>query len=256
MKRAAPPLVTFAVVIGLWSGVSYGLLKPSRRFLLPPPQDVVRVGFLDWHNLHEILAALGLTARVAAVGLAIAIALGVTLAVAMSQASWVERSIYPYAVVLQTIPILAITPLLGFAFGFNFASRVLVCVLVALFPIVTNTLFGLQGTDPSQADLFALHQASRVTRLWKLQFPAALPAMFAGFRIAAGLSVVGAVVGDYFFKQGQPGLGILIDVYRSRLQSEQLYATVIVSSLLGVSAFVLVGVVRQRVVGRWSDPSR
>ncbi|MHB8463396.1 MAG: ABC transporter permease [Acidimicrobiales bacterium] len=256
MKRVGPPLATFAAAIGVWLAVSYVVLEPSRRFLLPPPQDVMRVGFLNWHNLHEILTGLALTSRVVAVGWGIAFIIGVGLAIAMSQAKWIERSIYPYAVVLQTVPILAITPLLGFVFGFNFTSRVLVCVLLALFPIVTNTLFGLLSADQLHHDLFSLHRASRVTRLWKLQLPAALPAMFTGLRISAGLAVIGAVVGDFFFKQGRPGIGILIDLYRSRLQSEQLYAAVIASSLLGVAAFLLVGAVGRLVVGRWHEPPR
>ena len=93
----------------------------------------------------------------------------------MSQAKFIERSVYPYAVMLQTIPILAIVPLIGFAFGFNFRSRVLVCVLIAMFPIITNTLFGLLSVDHGQHDLFTLHGVGRWRRLWKLQFPGRPP---------------------------------------------------------------------------------
>ena len=96
-------------------------------------------------------------------------------------------------------------PLIGVLFGFDFSSRVLVCVIIALFPIVANTLFGLLSVDRSQHELFTLQGASRSTRLWKLQFPAALPAIFVGLRISAGLSVIGAIVGDFFFRQGDPG---------------------------------------------------
>ena len=95
------------------------------------------------------------------VGLAIAIVLGMLFAMLMSQAKWIERSLYPYAVVLQTIPILALVPLIGFWFDFNFRSRVIVCVLIAIFPIITNTLFGLLSADQGQHDLFTLHGASR-----------------------------------------------------------------------------------------------
>ena len=91
-----------------------------------------------------------------------------------------------------------------------------------MFPIVANTLFGLQSVDQAHHDLFTLHGASRCTRLWKLQFPAALPSIFTGLRIAAGLAVIGAIVGDFFFQQGDPGIGILIDRYQRRLQSEQM----------------------------------
>jgi NitT/TauT family transport system permease protein len=174
----------------------------------------------------------------------------------MSQAEAIERSIYPYAVVLQTIPILAIVPLIGFAFGFTFRSRVLVCVLIALFPIITNTLFGLLSADHGQHDLFTLHGAGRWKRLWKLQFPGALPSIFTGLRISAGLSVIGAVVGDFFFLQGQPGLGALINLYSNRLEPDQLYAAVIVASLFGVLTFALVGLIAQRVVGGWHESAR
>jgi NitT/TauT family transport system permease protein len=251
-----PPLVTFLFVIGVWCFISYVLLKPSRRFLLPPPQQVIRTGFLNWRNFHQILSGLELTARAAGIGFVIATVIGMTLAVLMSQAKSIERSIYPYAVILQTIPILAIVPVIGFAFGFNFRSRVLVCVLIALFPIITNTLFGLLSVDHGQHDLFTLHGAGRWKRLWKLQFPAALPNIFTGLRISAGLSVIGAVVGDFFFVQGPPGIGILINLYSDRLESDQLYAAVIMASLLGVVTFALVGFIAQRVVGSWHESAR
>ena len=251
-----PPLLTFGLVIGLWCFVSYVLLKPSRRFLLPPPQQVVRVGFLNWRNFHQILDGLALTARAAGIGFVIATAIGMGLAILMCQSKSIERSVYPYAVILQTIPILAIVPVIGFAFGFTFRSRVLVCVLIALFPIITNTLFGLLSVDHGQHDLFTLHEVGRWTRLWKLQLPAALPNIFTGLRISAGLAVIGAVVGDFFFVQGPPGIGVLISLYSDRLQSEQLYAAVIMASLLGVFTFVLVGFVSQRVIGAWHESAR
>jgi NitT/TauT family transport system permease protein len=248
-----PPLVVFLVFIGIWLLFSYVFLNPDRRFLLPPPQKVVSVGFFDWANFHEILNGLWLTTKAALFGLGLSIVIGMALAIAMSQARWIERSLYPYAVVLQTVPILALVPLVGFLIGFNFPSRVLVCVLIALFPVITNTLFGLVSVDSGQHDLFTLHGASRWTRLLKLQLPAAMPSIFTGFRIAAGASVIGAVVGDFFFKQGQAGIGVLIDLYSNQLQSEKLYAAVIMSSLLGVVMFVAVGLINQRVVGPWHE---
>lgn len=248
-----PPLGVLALVIGVWLLITYAFLAPRRRFLLPPPQDVLRLGFFDPFNRSEILDALWSSTKVALVGLLIAIVLGTAFAVAMSQARWVERAFYPWAVVLQTIPILAIVPLIGFWFSYGFDSRVLVCVLIALFPIITNTLFGLKSTDRSHRDLFALHGASRRERLLKLQFPGALPAIFTGWRISAGLSVVGAIVGDFFFRQGEPGIGRLIDGYTARLQSEQLFAAIIASSLLGLTVFWVFGVLGRAVVGSWDD---
>lgn len=251
-----PPLVVFGLVIGVWYAITYLLLEPDRRFLLPPPHAVVAVAFGNAANLRELLGALLRSAGVAGAGLAIAIAVGTATAVAMSQARWVERSFYPYFVVLQTVPVLALVPLFGFWFGFGLTSRVLVCVLVAMFPIVANTLFGLLSVDEEHHDLFTLYGAGRFLRLVKLQLPAALPAVFTGLRISAGLSVIGAIVGDFFFKQGDPGIGILIDLYRQRLQSEQLFGAVILSSLLGVLVFVAFGALARRVTGNWHSSTR
>jgi NitT/TauT family transport system permease protein len=246
-----PPAAVFVAVLGIWYGVSYLLLDPQRRFLGPPPHEVVKVSFLDPYNLKELFDALWLSTRVAFIGLFIATVLGMLLAIAMSQARWVERSLYPYAVLTQTIPILAMVPLFGFWFGFGYVSRVLVAVLFCIFPIIANTLFGLRSVEQDHHDLFTLHDAGRLTRLWKLQLPAALPSIFTGLRISAGLAVIGAIVGDFFFKQGAPGIGILIDLYRSRLQSEQMFAAIIVSSLLGVIVFWSFGFLARRVVGGW-----
>ena len=256
VAQVVAPMIVFALVIGVWLFISYVLLEPRRRFLMPPPQEVVRVGLFDARNVSEILGGLWSTTQVAIVGLLVAIVIGTVVPVAMIQARWVEWSIYPWAVVLQTIPILAIVPLIGFWFQFGFSSRVLVCVLISLFPIITNTLFGLKSTDQAHHDLFTLQRAGRLQRLLKLQLPGALPAILSGWRIAAGLSVVGAIVGDFFFRQGEPGIGRLIDDYRARLQSEQLFAAVGLSSLLGLVVFWGFGLLGQLLVGSWHESHR
>ena len=251
-----PPLVVFLLVIGVWILASEVILAPSKRFLLPAPWSVVSVAFFDGHNRAELFSGLWLTARAAMVGLLLSIVIGMVTAIAMSQAKWVERSVYPYAVVLQTIPVLALVPLVGFTLGYNFPSRVLVVVLIALFPVITNTLFGLLSVDQGHHDLFTLHKVGRVTRLFKLQLPAAMPAIFTGLRIAAGASVIGAVVGDFFFQQGTPGIGTLMNTYASDLESERLYAAVILSSGLGIVVFLAVTWLERRVVGRWHTSTR
>jgi NitT/TauT family transport system permease protein len=252
LRTAVPVVAALLVAIGLWLVVSYLLLSPSRRFLVPPPEQVLTDSFLDWKHLQPMLAALGLTAEVALVGLAIASVLGVVTAIAMSQASWVERAVYPYAVVLQTVPILAIVPLIGLWFDYGFTSRVIVCVIIALFPMIANTLFGLHSATPGAHDLFTLNKASRWQRLTKLQLPAALPSIFTGLRTSSGLSVIGAIVGDFFFKQGEPGIGTLLDVYRARLQSTDLFAAIILASLFGIAVFAVFTVLGRLVVGKRS----
>jgi len=256
IAQIVAPIVVFLLVLLVWLFISYVLLEPRRRFLMPPPQDVVLVGLLNPANSGEILAALWSTTQVAIVGLLVAIVIGTIIPILMIQAQWIEWSIYPWAVVLQTIPILAIVPLIGFWFQFGFSSRVLVCVLISLFPIITNTLFGLKSSDQSHHDLFTLQHATRLQRLLKLQLPGALPAILSGWRIAAGLSVVGAIVGDFFFRQGDPGIGRLIDDYRARLQSEQLFAAVALSSILGLLVFWGFGFLGHLLVGSWHESQR
>ncbi|WP_280303533.1 ABC transporter permease [Nocardia abscessus] len=245
--RITAPVVVFVLVIILWSITSHYLLAPQSRFLLPAPGEVIRHGLLDSAARTEILTALWSTVQVALVGLAIAMVLGVGFAVLMSQARWAEYSLYPYAVILQTIPILAVVPLFGFWFGYEFGSRVIVCVMVALFPIVTNTLFGLKSVAAAEHDLFTLHRATRWQRLTKLQLPAALPAMISGFKISGGMAVIGSIVADFFFRQGQPGIGRMIDVYRQRLATEELLTALLLSSLVGLILFWLFDFLAGRV---------
>ncbi|HKS44860.1 MAG TPA: ABC transporter permease [Amycolatopsis sp.] len=252
LRTVVPVLAAMVVAIVLWLAVSYLLLSPNRRFLVPPPGQVLTDSFGDWTHLRPMLAALGLTAEVALAGLGIASVLGIVTAILMSQASWVERAIYPYAVVLQTVPILAIVPLIGLWFDYGFTSRVIVCVIIALFPMIANTLFGLHSATQGAHELFTLNNASRWQRLTKLQLPAALPSIFTGLRTSSGLSVIGAIVGDFFFKQGEPGIGTLLDVYRARLQSTDLFAAIILASLFGIVVFAFFTVLGKFVVGKRS----
>lgn len=246
------PMAVFGVVMAAWYAVSYLLLDESRRFLMPPPHEVVTDGLLG-PAAQEMWQGLARTTGVALTGLALAATIGISWAILMSQSKRAEAALFPYAVFLQCIPILALVPLVGFWFGFGFSARVFVCVLIALFPLVSNTLFGLKSVDPGMRDLFALHHPSRMTVLRKLELPAAMPSIFVGLRTSAGLSVVGAIVGDFFFMQGAPGIGVLLDNYRSRLQSPELFAAIILASLLGVVVFLIFGWISRRVVGRWHN---
>ncbi|MDN6537377.1 ABC transporter permease [Corynebacterium variabile] len=244
------PLAVLAVVVAVWYLVSYVFLDESRRFLMPPPDQVVTEGLFG-PNAGEMWQALWQTTKIAMTGLLIAAVIGIVWAIVMAQSKRAETALFPYAVFLQCIPVLALVPLIGFWFGFGFSARVFVCVLIALFPMVSNTLFGLQSVDPGMRDLFALHKPSRLTVLRKLEMPAAMPSIFVGLRTSGGLAVVGAIVGDFFFKQGTPGIGVLLDNYRSRLQSPDLFAAIILASLLGVVVFLVFGLIGNRVVGRW-----
>ena len=251
-----PPALFGSLVIGGWYFISYVILSENRRFLLRPPDKVLTEGFLDWGGtggMAEMLQSLWSSTKVAGIGLFLAILIGLFLAVLMSQAISVEKALFPFLVTLQAVPILAIVPLISFWWGTGQTSRVVVCIIISLFPIIVNTLFGLQSAEKGMHDLFTLHHVSRTTRLRKLMFPAALPALFAGLRISAGLSVVGAIVGDFFFARGEVGLGQLLKRFASRLQGEELLTSVILSAALGVAVFLLFTWIQNKAIGKWSD---
>ena len=251
--RLIGPAATAGVAIGLWYLAGGVLMSEGRKFLVPPPHEVFKKSIFDPGIRSELVDGFLITGQAAVVGLGIAIAIGLITAVVMSQALWMEVSLYPFAVLLQTVPILAIVPLIGLLFGFNFTSRVIVTTIIALFPIITNSLFGLKTPDRHQRDLFLLHGASRMQALRKLHFPAAIPAVFAGFRISAGASVIGAIVGEFFFRQGEPGLGILLDQYRAQLRMNELYGAIFYSAALGLIVFRFFGWLGSRLTRDWIE---
>ncbi|MFW0783213.1 ABC transporter permease [Gordonia sp. CPCC 206044] len=250
LRIGLPPLASLAVALGLWYVVSYLILQPQRRFLLPPPHEVLTDSLLDRAHVEPMLEALWVTAKVSLVGFGFAALIGVTIGVVMSRGAFLERAIYPWAVVLQVIPVLAIVPLIGLWFGYGMVARTIVCVIIAIFPIIANTHFGLISVDRGAQELFTLSKASTAQRLMKLEFPSALPSMMTGFRTASGLVVVGAIIGDMFFAKGQPGIGTLLDIYRARLQSDDLIAAIVLASLFGIVVFGIFSVLNAAVSRR------
>ena len=258
----AGPVVVFILFIGTWYLLSTKLLPPQKRFLLPTPHRVVNEGFLTWsvgeqRGLRPILISLWDSVKIAVIGLFITIIIGTALATLMATRRWMERATWPYLVALQSAPILAMTPLIRALIDGIQLQRILVVVLIAFFPIVNNTLFGLLSVDTSQHELFSLHGASKFTRLRKLQFPAAMPNIFVGLRISAGLSVIGAVVGDFYFRQGGVvGIGAQIDIYRGRLWGAELIAAIILASIFGLIVFILFGLLSKVAIGKWHTTTR
>jgi NitT/TauT family transport system permease protein len=261
VSKVVAPLVLLAVFLGIWYlmhywGLRFFFDKDGKR-LVPTPLQVWDGTILRPIARHRYIEGIKWTSIVAFGGLAITIVIGCTLAVLMSQAKWVEGAVYPYLVALQAVPVLAVIPLIYSVFGGGMAPRFFVCIMIAFFPIVTNTLFGLNSADPDQHDLFTLRNASRWTRLVKLQLPAALPNIFTGFRISAGLAVIGAVVGEQFFRAGsKPGVGIVMDNYRVKGIYAPLYGGVILACLLGIFTFLLFGWISKLVIGSWYEAGK
>lgn len=246
------------MVVGLWYAVSYlGMSEARRRVALPPFHRVISEGFLTWQDssgLPPILRSLAVTARVSLVGLAVAATLALLVAWVMHRSPFMERAVFPWAVVVQTTPILVLVPLMKIWFGSSITGRVVVCVLISVFPILTNSHFGFRSVPSDLHDLFTLAGATRRQRFVRLELPHALPAIVSGLRIGAGASVIGAVVGDFFFRQGAMGIGRLIDNLQKDARTAELFAATLACSLLGVAVFAGFGAVSRRFVA-WSPDS-
>lgn len=251
MRRAIlPPLATAVAAIALWhAAVAVGGVAP---YLVPAPGAVAREA---WLHAGELGAAMLRTAAAAFVALIVSILAGLAVGFVFAQSRMVARALYPYAIFLQTVPIVAIAPLVIIWSGPGFRSVVLIAFLVAVFPMITATATGLGAVDRPLVDLFRFCRASWWNTLWKLRLPHAFPELVTGAQVAGGLAVVGAIVGEVFAGYGAAGrgLGHLITVTASQLRTAYLFAAVIACTLLGLVFFAALGWAREAVTARWRD---
>ncbi|HEU4655979.1 MAG TPA: ABC transporter permease [Capillimicrobium sp.] len=248
---AWPPLIVFVLFIGVWYLISQTVYA-DEDYLLPSPFSVVSSG---WENAGEIWSATKITLTEAAAGFASAIVIGMAAAVLMSQAKWLERSLYPYAVMLQTVPVVAVAPVIVLWFGYNQKSVIVISFMIAVFPIINNTLLGLLSADRNHVDLFRMHKAGRLAQFVKLRLPGALPNIFAGLRVSAGLSVIGAIVGEFIIGSGgsEGGLGVKVIFAQSKLDTDLLFAEVLAATALGFGFFVLVSYLGALLLRSWHE---
>lgn len=244
------PLLVALALIGVWEIVAVTAFS-GRAYLLPDPPSVARA-IAD--NLSLLLRATWNTFIESGEGFLVGIATGVILAVLMSLSRIVGDALYPVAVVFQTVPIIAIAPILVLLLQYGRPALITIVALVTFFPILSNTLSGLRSTNPNHAELFKLYRASLVKTLWNLKFPQALPSAFAGLRIAAGLAVVGATVGEFLIGEtgGRPGLGVLLVTTQSELKTSLLFGAAAFCTALAVLFFLVVNRIGRLVLGRWS----
>jgi len=243
MRKAVPALIPFvAVTLATELLVRGGLVK---AYLVPAPSSIF-LAILD--NGTELAAALGKTSAAALIGFALSTSAGIAFAVFLSSSRAIQRAFYPYAVFFQTVPIIAIAPLLVIWFGYGMRTVVASAFIVSIFPVIANTLTGLLSTDPALRDLFRLYGASTRVTLFKLRFPAALPQILTGLRIASGLAVIGAIVGEFI---GGQGLGSVVDVARTQQRTDKVFAAVLLASLLGLALFGLINWIGAITLRRW-----
>lgn len=241
LRRALPAALLVAALVLAWEiGVAASGVSP---IVLPAPSRVL--GAL-WDFRDDALRHAMTTMLEAAIGLAVAIVLAVGAAVAMDRAEPVRRALYPILVSSQTIPIVAIAPLLVIWLGFGLAPKIVVIVLVTFFPIVVALLDAFAATPPAATDLLRTMGATERQAFRLLRWPAALPALFTGLRIAVPYAVIGAVFGEYV--GAVAGLGIWMQTSQNAFRTDLVFAAVLITSLLSVGLFLLVGVVEQRIV--------
>jgi NitT/TauT family transport system permease protein len=251
LDSALPPALTFAVVIALWEGAVRAFAVP--KFLVPPPSDILLAA---WTERASLGGALLTTAQGAGLGFLLSASLGTSVGLAFSLSRWLERGLYPYALFLQTVPIVAVAPLLVLWFGPGLRAVAVSAFIVSVFPIIANTLAGLRSVDPRLADLFRLYGASLGDTVLKLRLPTAIPSMMTGLKVASGLSVIGAIVGEFVagFSEGNAGLGItVLSAYR-QLRTDLLFAAVLLASLLGLLLFALVSSLSSLLLRRLRAP--
>ena len=241
-----PALVLIAaiVVMGIWAKM---LAEP---FMLPTPQAVAQVMV---ERRGELLASLWTTTQAALIGFLASAISGVAVGMALSASTLVRRAFYPYTVFFQTVPIVAIAPLLMIWCGPGLTAVSLCAFVVSVFPVISSTLSGLLSTDPALEDLFRLYGASPWARQWKLKLPYALPSIFTGLRVAAGLAVIGTVVGEFLvglFGQ-EEGLGVRIVSAKKQGRTAEVFAAVLIASLLGLAMFACINLAAKLLLGRW-----
>jgi ABC-type nitrate/sulfonate/bicarbonate transport system permease component len=229
--EALPPLLILAVALGIWEiSVKVFDLPP---WLLPAPSDVGTRFFKTtalWYHT-------GLTVLEALAGFLISAVIGVLLSAGIVHSRFLERGVFPYVIVSNAIPIIAIIPLLTIWFGFGLAPKVMICAIISFFPIVTNTTRGLKSADRRVIEFMRSINATRLETLLKVQLPSALPFIFASYKIAASLALVGAVVSEFY--SSDRGLGYLIITSATQLRTDLLFVSIVVLAVLGVGSFTL-----------------
>jgi NitT/TauT family transport system permease protein len=247
--RIALPVIVLAVVVAVWeAAVRIEAIPP---YVLPAPRLVLHTLVSDWPVLGQSLLV---TLTTTVEGFFLAAAGGFVLAVLFNQSRLIEYSLYPYAVILQVTPVIAIAPLL--LVYLQQPTAVLVCAwIVAFFPVLANTTLGLDSVDRNLVDLFALYGASRAQVMWNLKLPSALPYVLGGLRIAGGLSLVGAVAAEIAAGSGGAGSGLAFRIMEAeyRLNIPRMFAALLLLSVAGIAIFYLLALVNYLALRRWHE---
>ncbi|MEO0957300.1 MAG: ABC transporter permease [Pseudomonadota bacterium] len=246
----ALPIIVVAASIGAWELIVR--VNEIPHYILPGPGRVGSTLLEDWPILWD---ALLVTLRVTMLALATAIVAGVGLAILFSLSKWIEMSLFPYAVILQVTPIVAIAPLILIYIDSKIVALVVCAWIVAFFPVLSNTTLGLNSADHNLRDLFRIYGASKWQTLRLLQIPSAMPYFLAGLKIAGGLSLIGAIVAEYVAGTSGTGAGLAFRILEAgyRLNIPRMFAALLLIALTGVVIFAITSLIHYLLLRKWHE---
>lgn len=248
VQRVVYPVLVGLVLIALWQGLVTAMELPP--YLVPSPLLMLKTLFTDWAALG---GSLWVTVKITVLAFAVATVAGVLISFLFVQSKRIETALFPYAVLLQVTPIVAVAPLIIIWVKDPTASMVICAALVALFPIISNTTLGLRSVEPDLQSYFKLNRATRMQTLLRLRIPSALPYFFGGLRISSGLALIGAVVAEFVAGTGGQGAGLAYQILQAgfQLNIPRMFAALLLISLTGVALFVLMAWLTRLALGSW-----
>jgi len=249
-QKIVPPIVIGVVMLGLWEfAVREAGIPP---YILPGPWLILSTLVSNWGTLS---ISLWITLEITGLALLAAVAIGGLLSILFTQSKWLELSLLPYAVVLQVTPIVAIAPLIIIWVDNTLLSLLICAWIVAFFPILSNTILGLNSADHNLVDLFRLYGASRWQTLRYLRLPAALPYFLGGLRISGGLALIGAVVAEFVAGSGGTASGLAFRILEAsyQLKIPLMFAALVLVSASGIAIFLVLSLISHLLLRRWHE---
>jgi NitT/TauT family transport system permease protein len=248
VQRVLLPALVGLVLLLVWQALVTGLELPP--YLVPSPLLMLQTLMTDWVALG---LSLWVTVKITLLAFALATVAGVLISFVFVQSKLIETALFPYAVLLQVTPIVAVAPLIIIWVKDPVLSMVICAALVALFPIISNTTLGLRSVEPDLLAYFKLNRATRLQVLMRLRIPSALPYFFGGLRISSGLALIGAVVAEFVAGTGGQGAGLAYQILQAgfQLNIPRMFAALLLISLTGVALFVLMAWCTRRALGGW-----
>lgn len=253
VQAALPPLLVGIAVLSLWEAACRGFVVPE--YLFPAP-TVIAASLVQ--NGPDLLRALWSTLRVTLIAFALSTVLGTLVAFLFVQSRFIERGFFPYAVMLQVTPVVAVAPLIIILVRDTQVALVICATIIAIFPMISNTTVGLRSVDPGLVNLMRVYRASRLQTLLRLRIPSALGYFFAGLRISSGLALIGAVVAEFVAGTGGRSAGLAYEILQAGFQLDipRMFAALSLITAAGILLFLAMSGLSRLALGSCGDPER